>query len=107
MKNLQKLAVALLVGIMAIGFSAFKGIDKKATNLARYYNTSGIVGDTNPANFIYLDEDDDLCGGSPSTECSAQWITTNAPSLNQTPSDAGSPVRSTASGSSHPGAYNP
>lgn len=104
MHNTKKIAIALMVGAMAIGFSAFKNVAKK-TQLStfRYYSTSGTVGDTNPADYVYQDNGTDLCTSS-SKECSAEWTTTNAPSPGQTPTQAGSP---TYAGNTSLGTYNP
>ena len=92
MHNTKKVAIALLVGAMAIGFSAFKNAPKKSMNTtARYYSTSGIVGDLNPAHFVYDGGATDDCVSNPSDECTAEWSTTNAPVLGETPTQAGSP----------------
>lgn len=108
MKNFKQIAMGLLVGAMAIGFSSFtnasnsKGHSQSTT--ARYYNKFGTIGDQTPGDFIYRDGGEDLCNSSTTKECTAEWTTTNAPSVNQSPSDAGSP--SYVSGSSQLGVYN-
>lgn len=93
MKNVKKVALGLLAGAMAISFSAFTNAPKKALNTtARYYSTSGIVGDKNPAHFVYDGGATDDCVSNPSDECTAEWSTNNAPTLGQTPAQAGSPT---------------
>jgi len=92
MKKFQKIALGLMVGAMAIGFSAFTNAQKKSASLIyRYYSTTGAVNDTNPADFVY-ESNPDLCSTSTTKECSAEWSTTNAPTAGQTPSQAGSPT---------------
>lgn len=63
MKNLQKLALSLLVAGLAIGFSAFKTSEKEANFAAKYYYngspetwTSGgaIAADQTPANYTTI-----------------------------------------------------
>jgi hypothetical protein len=104
MTNIKKTALSLLVGAMAIGFSAFINAPKKSQlTTARYYNTSGIVGDTNPAHFVYQDNGTDLCITS-AKECSAEWTTNNAPAPGQTPAQAGSP---NYAGNTSLGTYTP
>jgi hypothetical protein len=105
MKNLKKIALGLMVGGMAIGFSAFTNAPKKShlgTTTDRYYNNNGGVATTDPSKFIY--EGSDNCVTDPSSQCSVEWTTANAPTLGQTPSQAGSP--SIVSGSAQPGDPN-
>lgn len=107
MKNFKKIALGLLVGALAIGFSSFTNGPKAHVRghlvTYRYYNKMGTIGDETPADFIYRDGLEDDCSSSTTKECSAEWSTTNAPSVNQSPSDAGSPVYA---GSSSLGIYN-
>src|ERR1035437_10127487 len=101
MTNFKKIALGLMVGAMAISFSAFINAPKKSlSTTARYYNISGAIGSKNPANFVYEDNGTDLCIVNATHECSAEWSTTNAPVAGQSPTNAGSPsyVGSTTSG---------
>jgi hypothetical protein len=104
MKNFKRIALGLMVGAMAIGFSAFTPVHKATSTTARYYNQRA---DHNPstsaADFVFIDNDVDLCSSSLTKQCSAQWSTTNAPTEGQTPVDAGSP--SLVSGSSTQGIF--
>jgi hypothetical protein len=99
MKNFKKIALGLMVGALAIGFSAFTNAKKATTTMARYYNQRT---DHNPSNvatdYIFINDDVDLCTSSLTKECSAQWNTTNVPTEGQTPADAGSPSKVASSG---------
>ena len=98
MKNFQKLALSLIVGVMAIGFSAFtSGNSKVATASERYYNVTGDKLNHAASNFIYAADNGLDCSSNPDKECSAIWNTTNAPTLGQSPVDAGSPSLNTSS----------
>jgi len=62
MKNLQKFAVALLVGIMAIGFSAFKSTTSKKMFATQYYQISpGVYSKTAPPSSEECVEDQNPC----------------------------------------------
>lgn len=98
MKNFQKLALGLMIGVMAIGFSAFTNANSKiVTASARYYNVTGDPLNHAASNFIYAADNGLNCSNNPDKECSAIWNTTNAPTLGQSPVDAGSPTLNTAS----------
>lgn len=106
MNNIKKIALGLLVGALAIGFSAFTNGPVTKHNgvaTARYYNKTGIVNDMIPGDFIYRDGLEDDCNSSTTKECTAEWTTTNAPVANQSPTDAGSP---SYSGNTSLGVYN-
>jgi hypothetical protein len=106
MKNLHKVALSIMVGASAIAFSAFK---ERPTNIvsktpfavtATYYNISGAINSTNPANFKYVDpalHPTAGCDTDTSKECRVTWTTANAPTDGQTPAQAqgttGSPTR--------------
>lgn len=89
---------------MAIGFSSFTNAHKATSTTARYYNQrADHNASTSPADFVFIDNDVDLCSSSTTKQCSAQWSTTNVPGEGQTPTDAGSP--SLVSGSSTSGIF--
>ena len=91
MKNFKKIALGLMVGALAISFSAFTNAHKTTlSSTHRYYSITGTLNDTNPADFVY-ESNPDLCSSSTTKECSAEWSTTNAPTPGQTPTQAGSP----------------
>lgn len=105
MKNFKKIAFGLLVGSMAIGFSAFTNAHSNAFKFnknakgevvsvtASYYNISGDKTSTDPDNFIFRDGTTPAnCTTLSNKECSAQWTTSSMPHNNQSPSDAGSPT---------------
>jgi len=105
MKNFKKIAFGLLVGALAISFSAFTNAHKATSTTARYYNQrADHNASTNPADFVFIDNDVDLCTSSTTKQCSAQWSTDNAPVEGQTPSDAGTPML--VSGSSTAGIFS-
>ena len=55
MKNFKKIALGLLVGAMAISFSAFTNAHKTTlSSTHRYYSITGTLNDTNPADFVYV-----------------------------------------------------
>jgi len=92
MKKFQKLALGLMVGAMAIGFSAFTNARPHKNGLSQtnyFFSTSGTVGDTNPAHYVY--DENGTCSQS-SKQCQAEWTTTNAPIQGDSPSASGSPV---------------
>ncbi|RKR82868.1 hypothetical protein BDD43_3059 [Mucilaginibacter gracilis] len=112
MKNFKQIAFGLLVGAMALGFSAFTSASKNAIKVtkdakgrllftASYYNKTGIAGDSNAADFVYRNTAGPSCASNPSDECTAEWTTSNAPVNNAAPS--GSPSRT---GSATTGDYN-
>lgn len=105
MKNFKQIAFGLLVGAMAIDFSAFtSGPEKLAAGQFRFYNISGVPGDQTASNFVYRGGTDALCDANLSTECSAVWTVDNTPSTGQSPDDAGSP---NYEGITHTGDFNP
>jgi hypothetical protein len=104
MKNFKQIALGLMVGAMAIGFSAFTSANNSSIKFnkdengklisvtAAYYNISGDPTSVNPANFIFRDATTPAaCSTLSSKECTAQWTTSNMPHNNQSPADAGSP----------------
>lgn len=77
MKNFQKLVLGLLVGAMAIGFSAFTNAPKKANFATRYWTNNG-------TNYVLLTgglpDPADHCGGTSSTaECAVESTDTSIP----------------------------
>jgi hypothetical protein len=94
MKNLKQIALGLLVGAMAIGFSSFTNVRKATSTTARYYNQRiDHNPSANAADYIFVNDDVDLCTSSTTKECSVQWSTTNVPLEGQTPMEAGSPSK--------------
>ncbi|GAB2971986.1 hypothetical protein GCM10027049_02020 [Mucilaginibacter puniceus] len=104
MKNFKKIAFGLMVGALAIGFSAFttannssvkynKDANGKIVSVsASYYNISGDPTSTDPDNFIFRDGTTAAgCSSVTGKECKATWTTSNTPHNNQSPTDAGSP----------------
>lgn len=104
MKNLHKVALSILVGVLAITFSAFKSANDVSTTARYYNNRADHAASTNPADFIYVDGSNLDCASGATKQCALQWTTTNAPVAGQTPTQAGSP--SIVPGSSEAGIYN-
>jgi hypothetical protein len=110
MKNFKKIAFGLLVGALAIGFSAFTNGNKnpiKITKLAngkflataRYYNIRpDHAPSVAPADFVYVNNTSNRCDESLTNQCTAQWTTSNTPTAGQSPTDAGSPAIVAGSG---------
>ncbi|MBB5645781.1 hypothetical protein [Pedobacter cryoconitis] len=71
MKNYQKIALALMVGVSALGFSAFQNSANANLKLSQqtFYNIKGITS-TNPADYIYRPNGSCLTS---SKACSAVW----------------------------------
>ena len=102
MKNFKKIALGLIVGALAIGFSAFTSAPGNAPKVTRdangkitsaevyYYNIDGNKLDQSASNFVYSTDPGAGCNSS-SHECQAEWQTTNMPTNGQSPTDAGSP----------------
>ncbi|QHS55266.1 hypothetical protein GWR56_06820 [Mucilaginibacter sp. 14171R-50] len=104
MKNFKQIAFGLMVGALAIGFSAFTTANSSSIKYnkdakgkiisvsALYYNISGDPTSTDPDNFIFRDGTTPAaCSTLSNKECQATWTTTNTPHNNQSPTDAGSP----------------
>ena len=105
MKNFKQIAFGLLIGTLAIGFSAFTSAYKNSITIKKdangkiisattyFYNLDGNSADQTASNFVYKDPAVDPNAGcnSSSNECQAQWMTTNPPTNGQTPTAAGSP----------------
>jgi hypothetical protein len=111
MKNLKKITLALMVGALAIGFSSFTyskhskhaGKSDPVTNLF-YNNRSDHAASTNPADFIYVDGNDDLCDPSLTLQCVVAWQTDSQPSNGDKPSTLGTP---TYEGQEETGIFHP
>jgi len=100
MKNLQKIAVALLVGIMAIGFSAFKSSPKKNTKFATYYYT---LIRTSPTTYVYdkfgeTAPDLEPCTTGPSNVCVISYPSDQGQTLNPASLPSGSSNYSSSNG---------
>lgn len=78
MKNLKQIALGLMVGAMAISFSAFINAPKKNASFATRYWTN------NGTNYVLLSgtpDPADHCGGTSSTaECAVESNDTSIPS---------------------------
>src|SRR5580693_4024492 len=104
--NLASMAFVLGIGLASVTvFSSFTKTHTKSGQVTNmYYNITGSVGDTDPADFIYTDGGSNKCDNS-SKECLAVWATDNAPTPGQNPTQAGNPSRVDDSGLS--GTYDP
>jgi hypothetical protein len=105
MKNFKTIALGLLVGAMAIGFSSFTTANNRSVKINRdakgrilnftstFYNLDGDPSNHATSNFLFRDGTTSAaCGSAVSTkECKADWTTNNMPTNNQTPDGAGSP----------------
>lgn len=106
MKNFKKIALGLIVGAMAIGFSAFTSANNSRIQINR--NAAGKVlsvtstyfrvpanastsTDLIAAHYIFSDNEDADCEGVTSNICSSRWTTTNAPQNGDSPVANGSP----------------
>jgi hypothetical protein len=109
MNKIQKMIMSFAAVAMIVGFSAFKLSEKKlAPGQFRFYNISGAIGNTNPANFVYQDNTSAQCTEDLERECSALWTvdlpgSTTTPSPGDKPNSFASPVYngSTDLGDSH------
>lgn len=75
MKNLQKFAVALLVGIMAIGFSAFTSSSNQDTYDFRYY---GVADNASGSEYHWQSAQPNDLDCTPLTTTGACIISTNS-----------------------------
>lgn len=105
MKNFKQVAFGLIVGAMAIGFSAFTSAHNSGMKIHRnakgqiisvtssFYNIDGNPANQVASNFVYRDGTTSAdCRSAASTkECKADWTTDNMPSNGQSPTAAGSP----------------
>jgi len=105
MKNFKQIAFGLMIGALAISFSAFTSVHNRNMKINRnskgqiinvttyFFNKDGNPLDKAASNFIYKDPSVDPDAGctSGSVECDAQWMTSSAPTNGQSPTDAGSP----------------
>lgn len=80
------LGVALLGGaILTQSFTQKAATNKKLAGIHRYYSTTGNPS-TNPADYIYGDEDGLNCQPNDSKVCSSEWnLGTSNPVVGQTP----------------------
>ena len=98
MKNFKQIAFGLLVGAIAISFSAFINANKsnivkinkdangKITSVTSFfYNKSGVSTDHNASNFVYRDATTPASCNSSSNECQAEWSTPSMPTNGETP----------------------
>lgn len=106
MKNFKKIAFGLLVGALALGFSAFTTAHNSSMKITRnakgkitsvtatYYRLPAFAStstDMTASHYVYSDGARAGCNSGTSDICESQWTTTNAPVDGQSPSDAGSP----------------
>jgi len=119
MKKFKQVAFGLMVGALAISFSAFKTSHNSSMKINRdakgriisvttsYYRIPADAStstDLNANHYEYEDGARSACAGSSNNICTSNWTTSSAPSVGQSPSDAGSP--SFASDNSDKGVYN-
>lgn len=119
MKNFKQIAFGLLVGALALGFSAFTTGHNNTMKITR--NAKGKIisvtasyfrlppdastsTDMNASHYVYSDGTRAGCTSGTSNICESQWSTTNAPVDGQSPNDAGSP--SFVSDNPQKGIYN-
>ncbi|WP_158994165.1 hypothetical protein [Mucilaginibacter sp. L196] len=102
MKNFKKIALGLMVGAMAIGFSAFTNaktsFGHKTLYNASYYSLDGTASHS-ASDYVY--DENGSCTSSTKI-CSAVWQTTIAPVQGDAP--AGSPMFENGT---EPGTYKP
>jgi len=106
MKNFKQVAFGLMVGALAISFSAFTTAHNSGMKINRnakgqiinvtnsYYRLPAFASastDLNPDHYEYQNGPLSGCNSS-SDICHSQWTTTNAPSVGESPSGAGSPA---------------
>ena len=107
MKNFKKIAFGLLVGAMAISFSAFTTAHNTGMKVTRNANgkiisvtanyfrlpaDASTSTDMNASHYVYSDGARAGCTSGTNDICQSQWSTTNAPVDGQSPNDAGSPA---------------
>lgn len=99
MKNYQKIAVALMVGVSAIGFSAFTSTKADNNFATRYWGNNG-------TNYVLTTSHDvSLCTSSNNPQCLVQSTDTSIPSTFPKANPSGYAI-SPVSGSKA-GLYNP
>lgn len=106
MKNFKQIAFGLMVGALAIGFSAFTTKNSAGMKIRRdangkvlsvvasYYRLPAFasnVSDTDPSHYKFSTSPRAGCNAA-SDICSTEWQTDNAPTNGQSPVAAGSPV---------------
>ncbi|WP_295769300.1 hypothetical protein [uncultured Mucilaginibacter sp.] len=106
MKNFKQIALGLLVGAMAIGFSSFTNAPKSAYKVSKLPNgklvvtadyfrkvaNAGSSVDSDPSHYIFRDNTTAAqCLDNPDNICSVTWQTDSAPSNNDEPASLGSP----------------
>ena len=85
MKNFKKIAFGFVVGAIAIGFSAFTNAKKHfAAGDYAFYNTSGVIHDSNPANYVFRSASSSASCLSQGTVCQETW---NIGASTPTPAD--------------------
>ncbi|MDT3401052.1 hypothetical protein [Mucilaginibacter terrae] len=118
MKNFKQIALGLLVGTMAIGFSSFtnskntsvihKDVDGKIISVtSKYFRLPAFASntqDTDPSHYVFSNALDADCNTGTNNICSSQWTTDVAPTNGQSPDDVGTPMLS--SDNSQRGIYN-
>jgi hypothetical protein len=119
MKNFKKIALGLMVGAMAIGFSSF--INSSKSHLLVKRNAKGKIisvttsyfrlpadastgTDMNASHYVFSDGALADCISGTNNVCKSEWTTTNTPADGQSPADAGSPTFVSNDGSR--GIYN-
>jgi len=104
MKNFKQIAFGLLVGAMALSFSAFttshnsgmkihrdaKGKILSVTNtFFRLPADASTSSDNNADHYVFSSGSHAGCTSGTSNICSSEWETTNVPTNGQSPDDAG------------------
>lgn len=106
MKNFKQIAFGLLVGAMALGFSAFTNANNSGLKIHRdakgrilsvtatYFRKAANAStstDMTASHYVFSSSPLATCNTGTSNICQSEWTTANAPSNGQTPDDAGSP----------------
>jgi hypothetical protein len=93
MKNFKQIAFGLMVGAMAIAFSAFTtGPSKSKNGLANYVFTHPAHSNSDTkVDYIY-ESDPNGCSQSTTNICTAQWSQSTAPTNGQQPSTSATEV---------------
>jgi len=119
MKKFKQVAFGLMVGALAISFSAFTNAHNSSMKINRdakghiinvttsYYRIpldASTSTDMNADHYEFEDGVHSACESGTNDICTSQWTTTSAPSAGQSPNNAGSP--SFVSDNPEKGVYN-
>jgi|GEM_PF-759863 len=100
MENFRKLG-QMLLGVAILGgavltqsFTEQAATNKKLAGIHRYYSTTG-TSSPNLSDYVYYDEDNQLCGENEEKICSKQFnLGSNNPTIGQAPPTGSTPVPS-------------